>query len=204
MATCGNCDSELSGREWRGSSYPYCPRCRVFWPNPERLALVHAHRRSPPPSATVSLVYEPNGTEHRDLILRVGTWADRNDSYYFALDHPADQEPDAGGSVRAMLLGWLAAVETCADGEVAWLPHDFSDQHSGWLRCLRRGDAFEIVDGWAGLEGWAFYPSHFEEAVDRLDDFAPYDDFGEPERVERQQLLADIRASLSLLGRGGA
>lgn len=164
------------------------------------LALVHAHRRSPPPTAVVSLVYEPNGTDHHDLILRVATWANRSDSYYFVLDHAAGHEPDPASAVRALLSGWSAAVEACADGEVAWLPHDFSDQYSGWLRCLRRGDWFEIVDGWAGIEGWAFYPSDFRDALNRLEDFAPHDDFGKPVRIERQRLLTDIQASLSHLG----
>ncbi len=200
---CGNCDSPLSQREWQGRSYPYCPRCHAFWSNPKVLALVHAHRRSPPPSSVVSLVYEPNETDHNDLILRVATWANRSDSYYYILDHAVGHEPDPVEAVRALLLGWRAAVEACADGEVAWLPHDFSDQYSGWLRCLRRGDTFEIVDGWAGVEGWAFYPSDFGEAVGCLDDFAPHDDFGEPVRVARQQFLADIQASRSALDDGG-
>ncbi|MCB9684955.1 MAG: hypothetical protein H6738_15440 [Alphaproteobacteria bacterium] len=200
--TCGNCDSALTQREWRaGHTDPYCPRCHAFWADPKVLALVRVHRRIPP-SSVVSLVYEPNGTDHHDVILRVATWAHRSDSYYYVLDHPVGQEPDPVAAIRALLVGWQAAVEACADGEVAWLAHHFSDRYSGWLRCLRRGDAFEIVDGWAGLEGWAFYPSDFAKVVGRLDDFTPHHDFGEPVRVARQQLLADIQASVSTLDDG--
>ncbi len=194
--TCGNCDTTLTDRQWQKKAYPYCPRCHVFWPNAKVLALVHAHRRSPPPSSVVSLVYEPNGTDHNDLILRLGTWANRSDSYYYVLDHAAAHEPDPVAAIRAMLMAWRAAVEACADGDVVWLPHDFSDQYSGWLRCLRRGDTCEVVDGWASVEGWAFYPSDFVDALGRLDDFRPHDDFGEPVRVDRQKLLVDIQASL--------
>jgi len=150
----------------------------------------------------VSLVYEPNETDHDDLVLRVGTWANRSDSYYYALDHPGGQQPDPVAAMRALLTGWKAVVEACADGEVVWLPHDFSDQCSGWLRCHRRGDTFGVVDGWAGVEGWAFSPSDFEDAAGRLDDFTPHYDFGVPVYVERQQLLDDIQASLLELGTG--
>ncbi|MCA9490347.1 MAG: hypothetical protein KC621_10495 [Myxococcales bacterium] len=194
--TCGNCGSALSQRESGGKPHPWCPSCRTFWNSEKQLTRVHAHRREPPPGSVVSLVYEPNRTSHDDLVVRVGTWAARSDTYYYTLDPRAGKDGDPVGAIRALLKGWRAAVEACADGEVAWLPHDFSDQYTSWLRCPRDGDAFQIVDGTTGLEGYTFYPSDFGEAAGRLTDFTPCLYFGEPLRVARRQLLDDIGASL--------
>ncbi|MEO0600384.1 MAG: hypothetical protein AAF211_03055, partial [Myxococcota bacterium] len=96
----------------------------------------------------MSLTYEPNGTEHHDLVLRVGTWAHRSDSYYYALDHTEGRPSDPSASLRALLRGWLEEVEACPDQETIFLPHDFSDQSSGWLRAHLRGETFALVDGW--------------------------------------------------------
>jgi len=158
--------------------------------------LVHEHRRPAPPGSQLSLSFEPNGTGHDDLVLRLGTWAHRSDSYYYELDHPAGHPPDEARAIKELLASWVTAIEGCADGDEVFLPHAFFDQCSGWLRCTRRGDAFEIVDGWSGIEGWSMYPSDFTDKADAMSDFRVDGDFGAPVVVPRARLLADIEASI--------
>ncbi len=190
---CGNCEGVLVQRE----AHPRCPRCRTSWASLEVLALVRAHRRSPP-LAPVSLVYEPNGTDHSDLILRVGAWVHRSASYYYALDRSRGQPPDTVDAICALLAGWKERLGGCAEGQTVFLPHGFSDQGSRWLRCRREGDTFEIVDGCSRVEGWSFYPSDFEDAARRIGDYVPADGFGDPFVVDRESLLAGLDASLAL------
>lgn len=152
-----------------------------------------------PAATALSLTYEPNGSGHNDLVLRIGASARRSDSYYYQLDHAEDQPADEMRSIRELLTGWIAAVEGCGDGEEVLLPHAFFDQCSGWLRCSRRGESFEVVDGWSNIEGWSFNPSDFAEMAEEVADFRVDDDFGPPVVLSRASLLADIKASLAAL-----
>mgnify|MGYP006865037283 CR=1 FL=1 len=147
----------------------------------------------------LSLTFEPNGTGHDDLVLRLGAWAHRSDSYYYELDHAVDQSPDAVQSIRRLLTGWLAAVKGCGDGEEVLVPHALFDQCTGWLRCSRRGESFEVVDGWSNIEGWSFYPSDFSETAKEVADLRIEEGFGPPLILSRDHLLADIDASLTAL-----
>ena len=148
----------------------------------------------------MKLDYQPNGTHHGDVVLQVGSWTTRCDSYFFGLDRAAGR-PAPQASLRALLAGWQAEVQACDQGGVAWLPYDFSDQGSGWLRCTLYSDVFEVVAGYSSLEGWAFYPSGFRGGVARLSDFQVLEDFGRARRRERAALIEDIRASHARLQR---
>lgn len=196
---CGNCDTPLVERELNGVSYPSCPTCRCFWPNADKLELVHRYRRPVPVGTTLSLIYEPNNTDHNDLVLRLGTWAHRSDTYYYGLDHEVNQPADTVRSIRNMLIHWRDTVMECGDGQDIYLPHAFFDQYSGWLRCSRRGDTFQIVDGWSNVEGWSFYPSEFTEKADSMADFQIHEDFGQPVILSLTEILANIDASLDAL-----
>lgn len=180
----------------RGKTYLYCEQCRSFWTK-RALQVVEVNQRPAPKDSRVSLIYEPNGTDHNDLVLRIDNWAHRSDTYYYELDHPANKPPDVIAAIRGLLIQWQAAIEGLADGELTYLPHDFSDQYSGWIRCQRTGSSIDVIPGWSSLEGWAFYPRDFREEAAGLADFAAIDDFGDPIRLPRTRLLADVAASLA-------
>jgi Zn-finger nucleic acid-binding protein len=190
---CGNCDATLIERPYQEWVLPYCPECKSWW-DLKKLERVHRFRKPAPRERSVSLVFEPNETDHDDLVLRVGKWAHRSDSYYYELDHPADEPSDTVASIRAMLSQWLSSVSSARVGDAVYLPHDFSDQCTGWIRCKRISKTdFEIVAGWSLVEGYSFYPSDYGDVAREMADFEPIEDF-EPFRISRQKLLADIVA----------
>lgn len=155
---------------------------------------------SPFPKDTVlSLTYEPNGTSHDDVLLRVGTWAERSDSYYYELDHRPDEPVDAARAIRALLRSWVTDIESCADGDKVFLPHAFFDQCTGWLRCTRSGSVFQVVDGWSNIEGFSIYPSDYADRAKAMSDFRPHDEFGGPVVLNQSKLLSDIQASIDAL-----
>jgi Zn-finger nucleic acid-binding protein len=198
---CGNCDGQLVEQEAHGQRVPGCPVCGQVWGDAKTLALVRRHRRPPPGGTVLSLVYEPNGTDHDDLVLRIGRQAHRSDSYYYGLDHAPGEQPDVAGSLLKLLDGWALAVQACGEGQTTYLPHAFFDQCSGWLCCTRLGDSFEVVDGWSEVEGWAFYPSDFADKAGSMNDFLPMDESAPPIVLAKTKLLADIEASKSALKR---
>jgi Zn-finger nucleic acid-binding protein len=195
--TCANCDTELAAREHRGEDIPYCPGCDYWWT--ERLVeRVLPHVRPVPEGARVSLVYEPNGTSHSDLVLRVDGWAHRSDSYYYGLDHPQGQPDDPKSSLRALLTQWRQSVADAKQGVAFHLPHDFSDQHTGWLRATLDGEDIELVQGWSATQGFCLFPSDHGDTARALADFKPVDD-AQPITIARDALIADIDRSLESL-----
>ena len=71
------------------------------------------------------------------------------DSHYFLIDHdvqPEGREDDARvRHVLALLMDqWWRAVAALGDGGVCYLPYDFSDQYTGWLRCEAGGRDLKV------------------------------------------------------------
>ena len=104
---------------------------------------------------------------HDDLSLRLGRWVHRCDSYYFAIE-AAGAGPELGAArvakvMLALLRQWRDRVLQLADGALVYLPFDFSDQCTCWLRVQRSGSQLEIAAGWSSIEGYSFPPSDFSQ-----------------------------------------
>src|SRR5579884_3926686 len=63
--------------------------------------------------------------------------------------------------MQALLRQWQERVELLADGSAVYLPYDFSDQCTAWLRVERDRTQLKIQAGWSSLQGWSFNPSNF-------------------------------------------
>jgi hypothetical protein len=128
------------------------------------------------PPITISFSFDDNGRYHEDLVLQCGDRKWRCDSYYLLLDNALlPGQEDAASKVRAVLRRlldqWHAAVAGLADGETCYLPFDFSDQSTRWLRCRANGVMLRIQPGWADVEGYSFPPSEVGELLRKLTGF---------------------------------
>lgn len=125
----------------------------------------------------LSLRFEDNGAGHNDLVLRFVGQSWICDTYFLALDSELLPEREDADKIRAvlrrLLKQWLSAVENVPDGAAVYLPYDFSDQYTAWLRCLRSGDIVEVRRGWAEIEGYSFSPSAVGPYLTRLPGFRP-------------------------------
>ncbi|MFD7644698.1 hypothetical protein ACFV4P_29090 [Kitasatospora sp. NPDC059795] len=106
---------------------------------------------------------------HGDLLLKLGVWRHVCDSYYLAIDETH------GAGLGRLLDQWLEQLERLRVlGRPVFLPFDFSDQCTAWLRVSSAGGSRVVVEaGWSMIEGWSFYPSDIAETASRIDDFAP-------------------------------
>ncbi len=122
-----------------------------------------------------SLRFEDNNTHHDDLVLRFAGQSFVCDTYYFALDPGLLSGQGSANKVRAVLRRlleqWLSAVENIPDHGTTYLPYDFSDEYTGWLRCQRLGNVVDISNGWAKVGGHSVYPSAVGEYLTRLPGF---------------------------------
>jgi hypothetical protein len=123
--------------------------------------------------AAVSLERAHDRDVHGDLLLRLGAYRHTCDSYYLAID----DTPTAGSTVEetlARLLDqWVQRLRHLAAGAPVFLPFDFSDPCTAWLRVDRLdANRVSIQAGWSSLEGWAIMPSNFSDLA-APEDFKP-------------------------------
>ena len=147
----------------------------------------------------LSLTFHDNKTGHRDIVLRFAGQEWICDSYYLAIDTELLPEVEDEGKIRAVLRRlheqWLEAIEGLKVGEVAYLPFDFSDQCTGWLRCTAKSTGYSIDQGWSSVEGWSFSPSAIGVLLHNLEGFRAD---GPTLEVAHTEFQAAIRESASL------
>lgn len=123
----------------------------------------------------LSLTFQDNKTGHRDLVLRFAGQEFICDSYYLAIDDEILPQVEDDRKIRAVLLRlheqWLEAIQGLKVGEIAFLPFDFSDQCTGWLRCTATSTGYSVVQGWSSQEGWSFSPSAVGVLLRNLEGF---------------------------------
>ncbi|SDQ80086.1 hypothetical protein [Thermostaphylospora chromogena] len=112
---------------------------------------------------------------HDDLMLRLGTYRHVCDSYYLAVDESARAGQEVSDSLVRLLDQWGEHLQRVRlAGGTVFLPFDFSDQCTAWLRVSSPdGRRATVEAGWSGIEGWSFRPSDFAETARRVHDFDP-------------------------------
>jgi hypothetical protein len=107
----------------------------------------------------------PGNGGHADLTLRLGNWIHTCDSYFFAIDAENTNsnvtKASVAGVIQQLLRQWMERVTELGENEITYLPFDFSDQCSAWVRVVRSGDRLEVQPGWSvRLTGISLSPSN--------------------------------------------
>jgi hypothetical protein len=146
----------------------------------------------------LSLRFEDNNSQHNDLVLQLDDRVWIVDSYYLSLDNTVGSAIDKPSHVRAvlqlMLEQWLVAIQALAEGETVYLPYDFQDEDTGWLRFRREGVNFEVCAGRADVAGYSFSPLSIGTHLKGLRNFRPE---GEPVRGLAESVIRSVRDSIS-------
>ncbi|MEV5613573.1 hypothetical protein [Streptomyces sp. NPDC052225] len=128
-------------------------------------------------AASLALKFERRSTKgaHSDLRLWIGPYRHRCDSYYFAIDESPTALRHLGASLARLLDQWMEQVdELRSSGGVAYLPYDFSDQCTAWLRVSSAdGCAANVQAGWSLVEAWGIEPSNYRATAPEIKDFDP-------------------------------
>jgi predicted O-methyltransferase YrrM len=144
------------------------------------------------------LTFDHNGTSHGDLRLQFGSFSRVGDSYYLGLDsgvRPGDESPEKVREVLESLLDqWAERLRSSASEETVYLPFEFADEYTGWLRCRREEEDLLVDVGWSMLPGYAVKASEFHSHPYKVTDFDPIPDAGE-QRVSLKELFRDIQVN---------
>ncbi|MGW2340211.1 hypothetical protein [Streptomyces sp. NPDC001661] len=140
---------------------------------------------------------------HNDLQLRIASYRHRCDSYYLAIDESPTALRHLGASLTRLLAQWLEQVdELRVAGGVAYLPYDFSDQCTAWLRVSSAdGCAADVQAGWSLVEAWGIEPSNYRATAPEITDFDPIPNAQiECSMSDLMQRLAANREALAATG----
>ncbi|QPH55198.1 hypothetical protein [Pontivivens ytuae] len=114
---------------------------------------------------------------HQDLLLTIPQLDVEvlADTYYFALAIEkrgvALNERAVRKGVVALLNYWIAKVSSCEDGEVIYLPFDFSDQYTGCFQVTGMGSNLRLSYGFSLLEGYRVNPLDPGDYYKKVRDF---------------------------------
>ena len=125
------------------------------------------------------LTFDDQGTQHGDLLLECGDYARHVDSYFFGLDPVVQDQPEPRRvrvSLELLLDQWLVAVRDATPGQSVFLPFEFADEYTGWIRVTVEGDRVRCRPGWSAIPGHAVYPSQIGPHLSHVADFDPIPD----------------------------
>ncbi|KAJ3547895.1 hypothetical protein NM208_g1278 [Fusarium decemcellulare] len=134
---------------------------------------------------------------HGDLELSVGKCQFIADTYYFLLDAGPQAPPRLGSRIAGLLNQWLQLLDKLKPHESAYLPWDFSDQCTGWIRVTAvSGDTNSVLveHGRSSLKGWSFYPSDIVDTAASIRDWTP---MCEQENTPVETELEILRAAIN-------
>jgi RimJ/RimL family protein N-acetyltransferase len=146
------------------------------------------------PAAEFGLTLDDRDADNPAIVLRFAGHDWVCDAYHLALDRKPGDAPDVRAVLRRLLAQWLAAAQALKTGETVWLPYDFSDHHTGWLRCARTPRGCVVTQGRAGVEGWRISPS---DIGDLTREPAGFEASGLAVEMAMSDLTAAIAASLA-------
>ncbi|MFJ2058038.1 hypothetical protein ACIOMM_19085 [Streptomyces sp. NPDC087908] len=113
--------------------------------------------------------------DHKDLRLHLGTYNHFCDSYYLVIDESPAASRRLGANLARLLEQWRNQVDELKGmGGTVYLPYDFSDQCTAWLRVTSAdGHDAEVHAGWSLVEAWGIEPSNYVATSPEITDFEP-------------------------------
>ena len=121
----------------------------------------------------IDIELKEGGDCHGDLILYIKTndwkknWKIIVDSYYLALDGFYDPDNKTSDKIevvlKQLLNNWILLVKEVKAGHNCYLPFDFSDQYTGWIKVFKESNEdLKLSYGYATLEGHRIHPSKLD------------------------------------------
>ncbi|MFK0253476.1 hypothetical protein [Streptomyces sp. NPDC090445] len=114
-------------------------------------------------------------SSYDDLMLTIGTFQHICDSSYLSIDLYPTDTADLGGALARLLEQWSTQVDGLRGvSGTAYLPYDFSDQCTAWLRVSSAdGHAIEVQAGWSTIPGWNVNPFDYIAEAREVPGFKP-------------------------------
>jgi len=110
---------------------------------------------------------------HEDLVFEIPELISRQkfDTYYFAIAiEPKNGIEEIKNAVAKLITSWKKKQAELNNGQVIYLPIDFSDQYTGCLKVEKNND-LKLTYGYSRREGWSIDPINPTEYYESISDF---------------------------------
>ncbi|WP_418510811.1 hypothetical protein [Corallibacter sp.] len=110
---------------------------------------------------------------HEDLIFEIPELISEQifNTYYFALAiEPKSGIKEIKNAVAELIASWNKKQAEMENGQIIYLPIDFSDQYTGCLRVKKKND-LNLIYGFSRREGWSVDPINPTEYYESISDF---------------------------------
>ena len=110
---------------------------------------------------------------HEDLVFEIPELITQQkfDTYYFALAiEPKNGIKEIKKAVAELIASWNKKQAELENGQVIYLPIDFSDQYTGCLKVEKKND-LNLTYGFSKREGWSVDPINPTEYYESVSDF---------------------------------
>jgi hypothetical protein len=118
-------------------------------------------------------IIENNKGSHEDLVFEIPELISRQkfDTYYFALAiEPKSGIKEIKNAVAELIVSWNKKQAEMENGQIIYLPIDFSDQYTGCLKVEKKID-LNLTYGFSRREGWSVDPINPTEYYESITDF---------------------------------
>ena len=125
----------------------------------------------------IKIHFEEKGGSHEDIMVSVprNGFQGLFDSYYLGLDDKIKTDLKGIEKIKLVLKSliryWIKNIIEAKDGQIIYLPIDFSDQYTGCFCIEKRGDDLFVSYGYSLVEGWSISPSDPEGFSVTINDF---------------------------------
>ena len=146
-----------------------------------------------------------NRTGHEDIVFLLGSYSRICDSYYFFVDYtfdPDDESVDKALKVmRKLLQQWINAVDSLVEGQIIYLPFEFSDQYTGCVECTLSQDEILISAGYSNREAWRSWPNNISTYINSINDFKAFKEFANcVVKMAKSRFREDVTRAIERLG----
>ncbi|WP_445749923.1 hypothetical protein [Polaribacter sp.] len=120
-------------------------------------------------------IIENDKSGHVDLVFEIHELINQKkfDTYYFALAiKPKSGIQEIKNAVAELIDSWNKKQAKLENGEIIYLPIDFSDQYTGCLKVEKRID-LNLTYGFSRREGWSVDPLNPKDYYESITDFEP-------------------------------
>ena len=93
------------------------------------------------------------------------------DTYYFAIAiEPKKGFSETKNAVAQLIMAWKRRLRLLVEGQVIYLPIDFSDQYTGCIRVEKQNDLY-LTFGYSRREGYTVDPINPSNYFDSITDY---------------------------------
>jgi len=120
-------------------------------------------------------IIENEGNGHEDLVFEIPELVKQQkfDTYYFSLAiEPKSGIEEIKSALAVLISSWNQKQMGLENGQVIYLPIDFSDQYTGCLKVEKNND-LKLTYGYSKREGWSVNPINPSEYYESITDFEP-------------------------------